>query len=100
MESKRRNGVQNDGAPGVLDEGSTRSGATVIDRRLLTIQEVAIYTGLAVPSLYTMVSQRRIPFVKMGRLTKFDLRTLDAWIEKNSVRALNHYRSKIAQRSS
>jgi len=32
-----------------------------------------------------MVSQRRIPFVKMGRLTKFDLKEIDAWIERNSV---------------
>jgi excisionase family DNA binding protein len=32
-----------------------------------------------------MVSQRRIPFVKVGRLTKFDLAMLDAWINKNTV---------------
>lgn len=59
-------------------------------RRLLTIKEVAEYTGLRVLTLYQMVSQRRFPFVKMGRLTKFDLRVIDAWIEKNSVRPLNH----------
>ena len=57
-------------------------------RRLLTIKEVAEYTGLAVPTLYQMVSQRRIPFVKIGRLTKFDLRVLDAWIERQSVRPI------------
>ncbi len=54
-------------------------------RRLLDIKEVAEYTGLSVPTLYTMVSQRRIPFVKMGRLTKFDLRLMDEWIAKNTV---------------
>jgi excisionase family DNA binding protein len=70
----------------------------LIPRRLLTIHEVAIYTGLAVSTLYTMVSQRRIPFVKMGRLTKFDSRTLDVWIEKNSVRPLT--RSTLYQRPS
>ncbi len=59
-----------------------------IKRRLLNIQEVAEYTGLSVHTLYTMVSQRRIPYVKVGRLTKFDLNTIDAWIEKNSVRPL------------
>ena len=42
--------------------------------------EVATYTGLSVHTLYTMVSQRRIPFVKMGRLTKFDRVELDKWI--------------------
>ncbi len=56
-----------------------------IERRLLTIQEVANYTGLSVHTLYTMVSQRRIPFVKVGRLTKFDLRLLDDWLRQHTV---------------
>lgn len=59
-----------------------------IKRRLLNIREVAEYTGLSVHTLYTMVSQRRIPYVKAGRLTKFDLKTIDAWIERNSVKTL------------
>lgn len=54
--------------------------------RLLDIQHVAIYTGLSVHTLYTMVSQRRIPFVKMGRLTKFDRVELDKWIAGHSVK--------------
>jgi hypothetical protein len=33
-----------------------------------------------------MVSQRRIPFVKMGRLTKFDREELDKWIGSHSVK--------------
>ena len=57
-------------------------------KRLLTIREVSEYTGLAVPTLYTMVSQRRIPFVKMGRLTKFDKEELDRWITRHSVRPI------------
>jgi predicted DNA-binding transcriptional regulator AlpA len=36
--------------------------------------------------LYTMVSQRRVPFVKMGRLTKFDRVELDKWIAGHSVK--------------
>ncbi len=53
--------------------------------RLISLKEAAVYTGLAVPTLYTMVSQRRIPYVKVGRLTKFDLGLLDAWIKQNTV---------------
>ncbi len=55
-----------------------------IKRRLLNVQEAAEYTGLSVHTLYTMVSQRRIPFVKVGRLTKFDLRLLDEWIANHN----------------
>ena len=56
-----------------------------VKRRLISVQEMAEYTGLSVHTLYTMVSQRRIPFVKMGRLTKFDLKLLDDWIAKNTI---------------
>lgn len=58
--------------------------AAPLQRRLLDISDVATYTGLSVHTLYTMVSQRRIPYVKVGRLTKFDLRLLDEWIAKNT----------------
>ena len=54
-------------------------------RRLINIQDVAEYTGLSVHTLYAMVSQRRIPFVKMGRRTMFDPKELDRWIAENSV---------------
>jgi excisionase family DNA binding protein len=56
-----------------------------IINRLISVKEVAVYTGLAPDTLYTMVSQRRIPFVKVGRLTKFDLGLLDAWIKQRTV---------------
>jgi excisionase family DNA binding protein len=67
--------------------------SAAIARRLLTIQEVAEYTGLSTHTLYTMVSQRRIPFVKLGRLTKFDRCEIDKWISTNSVkvRRVPHY---------
>ena len=57
-----------------------------ISMRKLTVEaEAAEYTGLSVHTVYTMVSQRRIPHVKVGRLVKFDLSMLDAWIHKNTV---------------
>ena len=52
---------------------------------LLSIRETAAYLDLSVHTLYTMVSQRRIPYVKVGRLTKFDVGLLDAWIQQNTV---------------
>ena len=54
-------------------------------RRLISIKEAADYTRLSVHTLYTMVSQRRIPFVKLGRLVRFDITTLDKWIEDQTV---------------
>ena len=54
-------------------------------QRLLSVREVAHYTGLSPHTLYTMVSQRRIPYVKVGRLTKFDVVLLDAWLKQHTV---------------
>lgn len=59
---------------------------TVNARRLISVQAAAVYTGLSVHTVYTMVSQRRIPYVKVGRLTKFDLQAIDAWISQHSVK--------------
>jgi len=58
---------------------------SLIERRLVTIQEASQYTGLSTHTLYTMVSQRRIPHVKVGRLVKFDLEMLDKWIKQQTV---------------
>jgi excisionase family DNA binding protein len=53
--------------------------------QLIAIQEAAKYTGLACSTLYAMVSQRRIPYVKVGRLVKFDMEQLNKWIKQNTV---------------
>ena len=56
--------------------------------RLLSVREAGDYTGLSPHTLYTMVSQRRIPYVKVGRLTKFDVGLLDAWLKQHTVMPL------------
>lgn len=71
------------------EEGTGARGTLApVKRRLLDIGEVAQYTGLSKHTLYTMVSQRRIPFVKVGRLTKFDLALLDKWLMQHTVMPL------------
>jgi excisionase family DNA binding protein len=54
-------------------------------QRLLSVREAGHYTGLSPHTLYTMVSQRRIPYVKVGRLTKFDVELLNAWLKQHTV---------------
>lgn len=56
-----------------------------IKTRLIDVSRLAEYVGLSTHTIYTMVSQRRIPFVKVGRLTKFDLQAIDAWISQHTV---------------
>lgn len=58
------------------------------NKRFLDVKEASEYLGLAESTLYAMVSERRIPFTKMGRRTKFDRDKLDRWIREHSVEPL------------
>jgi excisionase family DNA binding protein len=54
-------------------------------QRLMSVKEAAAYTGLSPHTVYSMVSQRRIPYVKVGRLVKFDEAMLQAWIKQHTM---------------
>jgi len=54
-------------------------------QRLMSVKDAAAFTGLSPHTIYTMVSQRRIPYIKVGRLVKFDQAMLDGWLKKNTV---------------
>lgn len=60
--------------------------------RLLTIQEVSEWTGLAVGTLYHFVSQQRIPVVRLSRrCIRFRYSDLVLWISsltQNSHRSI------------
>jgi len=49
------------------------------------VKEAARMLGISIHTLYSWVSQCKIPFVKCGRRTEFDIKDLDAWIEKNKT---------------
>ena len=53
--------------------------------RLLKIKEVSERTGLSVHTLYKMVSQHRVPYVKLGGALLFNPDELDKWIKDSSV---------------
>ena len=55
------------------------------DYQLLTIAEVAQWTGLAVGTLYHLVSEGRIPVIRLSkRCIRFSRRALNEWIEQCS----------------
>ena len=53
--------------------------------RLLDIEAVASWLGISPHTLYKMVSQRRIPYVKVGSRVKFDPLKLEDWIKQQTV---------------
>jgi len=53
------------------------------DTELITVDEAARYLSIGRPTLYHWVSDRKVPFVKMGRLVRFRRRDLDRFIAEN-----------------
>lgn len=56
-----------------------------VKQRLINIRELAAYSGFSLSALYSMVSQKRIPYVKIGHSIRFDLQKIDEFIKKHSV---------------
>lgn len=58
----------------------------MLEKRVLSVRETAKMLGISIHTLYSWVSQRRIPFVKLGRRTEFDIKDLEDWIDENKTR--------------
>ena len=57
---------------------------------LLTPQEAANYLGVKLSTIYSMCMRRQIPFCKIGRLNRFKLSDLEAFINQNRCEATNN----------
>jgi excisionase family DNA binding protein len=57
----------------------------MIPERLLNISEAAEYLGVTKGTLYVWACRRRVPFVKIGRLTKFDPGDLEKWVAMKKI---------------
>ena len=53
---------------------------------LLANKEAAVYLGIAEWTLRHWVSQRKIPFVRLGKMVRFRQQDLDAFIARRIVR--------------
>lgn len=59
-------------------------------RRLTTVAGLVAYLGeddWSDRQIRDLVYRRAIPFVKVGRSLRFDLREIDRWIDANSIPA-------------
>ena len=76
--------------------GQTTAGSREADRTVKwahsetgtwSNDEAAAYLGCTPDTLRIWTSKRRVPFVKIGRLTRFRKRDLDEYIQANVVPA-------------
>lgn len=65
-----------------------------MEKRFIGTEEIAEYMDLSVNTIYSWVYSRKIPFFKMGRLVKFDLKEIDNWMIDMKVGARDWSMSK------
>lgn len=56
---------------------------------MMDIHELARELRLSESGIYQMVSQKRIPFVRIGRSLRFDTDEIKKWIESKKVTPKN-----------
>jgi len=69
---------------GIVSENGIVSGQISREKELLDTREAARFLGISKNTLYEWVVQRKIPFVKVGRLVKFRPSELEAWLKKRT----------------
>lgn len=52
----------------------------------LTVREAAAALGVSRNKVYDLVAEKRIPFIRLGRLIKIPRRGLEMWLESESQR--------------
>ena len=52
--------------------------------KLISVGEVADVLGVSIQTIYSWVSKRRLPFVKVGRRTLFQPVEIERWIAARS----------------
>jgi excisionase family DNA binding protein len=64
-------------------------GYSILEKRFLNMDECAEFLGVTKGTLYAWVCYRKIPYLKVGRLVKFDLRSIEEWLKARAVVQLN-----------
>jgi len=69
----------------MADETGTARKEIAITNRLWNAWEVAEFLGLSVGTIYHLVSERRIPCVRLSaRCVRFQMDAILAWIDQKS----------------
>jgi excisionase family DNA binding protein len=60
-----------------------------VDKRLLNVTEAATYLGLKVDTVYKKAQLRELPFVKVGRALRFDIKALERYVEQHTIETID-----------
>ena len=66
----------------------TKSCAQTVQNEIMNLSETAELTHLSKSTVYGLVSQRKIPFFKQGKILRFKRSELMAWIESGRKKTI------------
>jgi excisionase family DNA binding protein len=59
------------------------------DKRYVDIKFLVTYTGFKTPTIRDWIRSKRIPFLKVGKLIRFDLHQIDEWLKEKNKKERN-----------
>ena len=59
-----------------------------MNKRFINKEELAQYLGISVNTIRSWVWMRQIPYVKLGKLVKFDLQEMENWLKIRTVKII------------
>jgi len=68
--------------------GESANTSNAITPRYLRLPDAASYLGYKHKTVYKLVSEKRIPFIRKGRTLFFDRMALDKWMQDDLVNPL------------
>ena len=54
-------------------------------RRFIGVEDLAEYLDLSINTIYSWVWLKKIPHFKVGKLVKFDLQGIEAWMKEKKI---------------
>lgn len=84
LPSQVKNFFQSVTPPGIVSKNGIVSGQIKKEKQLLDTKDASEFLGISKNTLYEWVIQKKIPYIKVGRLLKFKKEDLDAWLRKRT----------------
>jgi excisionase family DNA binding protein len=66
-------------------------GKTINFPKYLSPMELSLMLGVSITTIYGWTSDRTIPFLKIGRLVRFDYSKINNWLKQKSISCIGDY---------
>lgn len=61
----------------------------MLEKRFIGAKELSGYLDVSVNTIRSWIWQRQIPYFKIGRLVKFDVKKIEGWLKDREVKVFS-----------